>query len=193
MSRDPDEIAFEKAYPGVRATSVTIGPSTFDYTAMAPPATLMQVGLVSRVMLDAIPPCGHGSFGPKPRNPKNYAPVRTQLYRKKSGDIQIRQFAYHEPAAATAFCAKLGVALPQEDAAEREANARAEAVRQASAELEGTAGPRFLGTIAKQMKDQITLGDLILRERAIGRRQTPRRWAVCGPTIFVDWPACAAR
>lgn len=193
-TRDPDAIAFEKAYPGVRAIKVEIGTRSFDFVAVAPTDALIQVGLVTQAMIDAIPPCGSGSFSPRARKPKNYAPLRTQLYRKKSGcDVQIRQWEWNDPAAVAAFCAKLGVPVPSRDEADDNSCAAAlEGMRKAIAELQGVAGSRFLGSVVRAMEDlpernRVSPGDLRLRERQIGRRQFLRRWATCGPVIFVDW------
>lgn len=177
--RDPDAVAFEKTYPGTRAVKVEIGPQSFDFTAHAPPDVLVQVGLVTQAMLDAIPPCGQGSFGPKPRLPKNYAPLNTQLYRKKSGEIQVRQWAWQDATLTMAFRAKLGMPVPAEEAT-REANADVymDGVRQATAEMKGAGAKRFLDRIGRSIS---------LRERQIGRRQLPQRWGTCGNVIYVDW------
>lgn len=164
-TRDADVIAFERTYPGVTAHLVNIHATSYTFECEAPPETMVAVGLITQAMLDAIPPCGSGSFSPRAYKLRNRAPFYTQLRRRASGRLHMRRwFPWTRDddhlADTLAFCASIGVEPPAQDDID--------------------------AAIAKVANEQAQLSAMVregIHERA------KKRWQSDGAVITVDWDA----
>lgn len=175
----PKELAFERAFPGLRCLEIHISPDSFEWKANGPRELFIQHQLITAAMIDSLPACRMATFGPSPkRGSARFAPIKMQVRITLDGSVTVRQwFCGSDPAAdaltVMAFCGRLGIEVPKPEP---------EAVRRDDS-LTGF----FVNGAMLKDANEATLADMQERARNIGRKQRPARWVTCGKFIFVDW------
>ena len=176
-TRDPDVVAFERTYPGVTATNVTVWPRGYEFACEGPGETLVSVGLISPAMLERMAgTCTQIQFGPRPNRKDNFCPFYTQLrYRtdagRPTGTLRMRRYLPYRDeghvAEMLAFCELIGTKPPTQ--ADMDA---------ANAKLaHDVAIEKAIREVAQQT----------------AARQVRPTWTTDGVVINVDWKAIQRR
>jgi len=178
-SRDAEQIAFERTYPGVTARKVRISPTGFEFECDGTAEALISTGLISPQMADRMK--GVSSqicFGPRSKRKENYCAFYTQLrYRSEGGrlteTLSMRRWTLYDEQhsrAAIDFCLAIGVTPPSQTEIDAAIQETAAAIEALAAELRATSdkgGP--------------------------ARRRGRKLWTCDGVLITVDWDAIRER